>query len=463
MKSGGSGQRFADVADHRRRPRAGRVRRRLGVTAAAAVVLAALPLHAEEMPQKTVEECVQIALEHHPTLGAAGATVDAANQRVWQVTSGYLPQVTANYDANRRMTTATAQTGADLGNPGKISQTFNFYQTGLTFNQVLFDFGRTLASIRAAQESQRSAEADYSTQRAVVILGVKQAYYNVLAGRRLLGVADETVRQTNKQLDQARGRFEVGLAPRFDVTRAEVQVAGAELNQVTASNNYDVARVTLVNAMGLNGLLAFDVVDTLEAPQVQLNEKDAVDAAYANRPEIMSLDAQRASQQQRIESLQRDYLPSVGGGGTYYWSGTTYPLEPNWNIGASVTVTLFNGGLTTAQIGEAKALLSNIDYTEQSTKQNIALQVRQALLDVRQASQSIRVSQKGLQSARESLDLAEGRYNTGVGNIIELTDAQASLTSAEASLVQSQANYQISIASLERAVGRGLGAEGESR
>lgn len=426
--------------------------------AAAALLAATAVARADELPQKNLDECLEIALAHHPTLHAAGANVQAASQQVWQAASAYLPQITANFEGDRRSTTATVQTGADLGSVGNRTQTYNFWTTGVSFNQVLFDFGKTLALIRSAQENQRSVQADYVTQRDVVILGVKQAYYNVLAARRLLVVADETVHQTQKQLEQAQGRFDVGLAPRFDVTRAEVQVATAELNQVTARNNLEVAKVTLRNAMGLVGPSDFEVVDNLDDRRVQIDEKAALDIAYLNRPELQSLDAQRAAQQEQIESLQRDYLPSIGSGGAYYWSGTQYPLQENWNVGANLVVSLFNGGLTTAQIGQAKANLMNLEWVEESTRQNIALAVRQALLDVRQASESIRVSEKGLQSARESLRLAEGRYNTGAGNIIELTDAQTSLTSAEANVVQSLANYQISIASLERAIGRPLAA-----
>ena len=433
--------------------------RRVAVACAVAGLLVAEVVHADALPQKTLDECLQIAIEHHPLLGAADATVRAASQRVWQAASNYLPQVGAQYDANRRNTSAAAQTGAALSS---TSQTFNFYSTGVSFTQVLFDFGRTLASIRAAQETQRSAQADFVTEREVVILGVKQAYYNVLAARRLMLVADDTVRDTKKQLDQAQGRFDVGFAPRFDVTRAEVQVATAELNQVTARNNLDVARITLRNAMGVTGPVDFDVVDTLDIRPVVLEEKDALEIAYTERPELQSLDAQRAAQEQQIASLQRDYLPSIGGSGSYYWSGNEYPLGSNWNIGASMTLSVFNGGLTTAQIGEAKAILSNLEYSEESTRQNIGLQVRQALYDVKQSNESIRVAEKGLQSARESLSLAEGRYNTGVGNIIELTDAQTSLTQAEASLVQSLANFQISVAALERAIGRSVRPQGAS-
>jgi len=122
-------------------------------------------------------------------------------------------------------------------------------------------------------------------------------------------------------------------------------------------------------------------------------------------------------------------------------------------------LSLFDGGLTTAQVGEAKANLQNLQANEEVTRQNITLDVRQATLNLRQAVESIRVADKGLQQARENLEIAEGRYRTGVGNIIELTDARTSLTSAEASQVRAVVNYRTALASLERATAHPFSAE----
>jgi outer membrane protein len=416
--------------------------------------LLALPAAAEEkQPEKNLAECIAIALEHHPSLKAAAASVQAGNQRVWQAVSGYLPQISATYSANRRNTSAAARTGTNIGTQ---SQTFNFYNTGVSFSQMLFDFGQTLDSIRSAQASEQSLQADERTQRETVVLNVKQSYFNLLAARRLLAVADETVRQNQQHLDLAQGRFHVGLAAKFDVTQAQVQLANAELNQVTARNNVAIARETLRNALGLTSPLDFDIVDTLDVHQVHISEQAALSSAYDKRPELQSIRAQELANDEQIAALQKNYLPNITGNGAYDWTGTDYPLQSNWNVGANVNLSIFNGGLTNAQIGEAKANLSNLKFNEEVLRQNIALEVRQAVLNLQQAAESIRVSEKGLQQARENLELAEGRYKTGVGNIIELTDAQASLTTAEANHVQALYNYQTAVAAVEKATAESL-------
>ena len=156
--------------------------------------------------------------------------------------------------------------------------------------------------------------------------------------------------------------------------------------------------------------------------------------------------------------MQRNYLPNVTGNGAYNWTGNDYPLQSSWNIGATVNLSIFNGGLTIAQVGEAKANLSNLKFNEDVLRLNIALEVRQAVLNLQQAAETIRVADKGLQQARENLDLADGRYKTGVGNIIELTDAQTSLTTAEANYVKALYSYQTAVAAVEKATAQQLAA-----
>jgi outer membrane protein TolC len=437
-----------------------KIRTILGAAAAAALFVCTA--HGEQpLPRKSLEQCIEIALAHHPDLKAAGATVEAGRQRTWEAVSTALPQISATYSANRRKTSATARTGAPsgVGGAGTRTQTFDFYSTGVSLSQILFDFGQSLDAIRAARATERSLEADEANTRETVVFDVKQSYFSLLTAKRLLGVADENVRQNQKHLDLAQGRLDVGVATRFDVTQAQVQLANAELSQVTARNNVSLAIETLRNSLGLDTPVDFDIVDTLDVHGIRIEEPHALQLAYDHRPDLLSQRLQEESLSEQIAALQKNYLPNVTGDATYNWSGQDYPLQENWNVGANVNWSVFNGGLTASQIGEQRANLSRLKYQEQSLRQQIALQVRQAVLNVAQALESIRVSEKGLQQARENLDLAEGRYSTGVGNIIELTDAQAALTTAEGNNVQALSNYKTAIASLEQATAQSFGED----
>ncbi len=434
------------------------------VAALVVVGLATLPAAAGAAAgeRKTLAECIELALAQQPTLRAADASITAARERVWQSAAAYLPQVSGNYSASRRRSpngsTTSDGTVTVGGRPGAggVQREFSFYSGGVSLSQVLFDFGQNLALIHRQQALEDSVAADAVTQRDAVVFDVSQAYFALLAAYRLRDVADETVRQNHQHLDVAQGRYDVGFAPRFDVTAAQVQLANAELSQVTARNNVTLGRETLRHAVGLSGPLDFDIVDVLDAPRAKVDDETAVQTAYDNRPELKSNAAQQRAATKQIAALQKDYLPKVGGTATYTKSGREEPSDESWNVGAQVSLSIFNGGLTTAQIGEARANLAVLEANYESIRQNVVLEVRQALANVEQGVESIRVAEKGSRQARENLELAEGRYSTGAGSIIELTDAQTSLASADANRVQALVNYRIAVATLERATAQPL-------
>lgn len=430
------------------------------------VAFAALPCIAvaqEPVPPphvvRTLDECVSIALGRHPSIGVADAGVEAGRARIGQARSGYLPQLAGDWSTDRRKSSFSSRTGGPSDTAGgAVAQpsSFDFHQGSVSLSQTLFDFGQTFAAIRAAQARTDSLEADADTTRQQILLEVKQAYFGLLAARRLSAVAEETVRSNEEQLALARGRNEVGFAPRLDVTRSEVQLASAELDRLSARNNVSVAEVTLQNALGVDGPLVFELEDVLADPHPVPDEQAALTHAYEQRPELRSLLAEQRAAEQDVAQRQRELLPTVRGNATYGGSASEFPLEEEWSVGAAVQVPIFDGGLTLARVSEGKATLHGLHFEQKRLRQQVTLQVRTALLDVQRAAASIRVTERATGQARENLELAEGRYQTGVGNVTELVDAQRARASADADYVSALYDHRIAIATLEQAIGEEL-------
>lgn len=413
-----------------------------------------------QAPPLTLQEAVETALAQHPTLHIGQATIEAAQQRVNQQIAGYLPRGGYTYTYTRQQrASASATGGVQVGGTQQqrtSSQLFNFHSTNFNFSQLLFDFGRTLDSIRSASATVEANTADLETTRQTVIFNTKQAYYSALASQRLLVVAEETVGQNRKHLEDAQARFDVGVAPRFDVTQAQVQLSNALLNHVTARNNVALGRETLRTAMGVRGPFLFTLVDNLTLGALTLQDEILVAQAYANRPELRSIQAQQQATSRQVSALQKQYLPSLTGNAQYNWTGREYPLQQGWLWGVTLTFPLFDDILTSAEVGEAKANLRGLQAQEEDLRQQVVLEVRQSLLNAQQAEESVRVSEATVGQARENLTIAEGRYSAGVGNIIELTDAQVLLTSAQANYIQAMTTYKTAIAQLEKAVNQPL-------
>ena len=110
--------------------------------------------------------------------------------------------------------------------------------------------------------------------------------------------------------------------------------------------------------------------------------------------------------------------------------------------------------LVHAQVREAEANAAGAVAQLDILRQQIRLDLDQARLAVRAARESVGAAQEALINARERLRLAEGRYETGVGSVIELGDAQVALTSAAAQAVQADDRLATARAQLLHALGR---------
>jgi len=145
-------------------------------------------------------------------------------------------------------------------------------------------------------------------------------------------------------------------------------------------------------------------------------------------------------------------LPDLTGQGAY--GATQKDLNEAWSIGLSLNWSFFDGGGRIARYQEAKALLEGARAAVKSTELSILQNVEQAEIAVEETAERIQAAQALVASAQENFRLAQGRFDAGVGTILELTDAQLALTQAQNTESQALADYRIALARLDRAVGR---------
>jgi len=395
-----------------------------------------------------LQRCLAIALERHPSILAAGGTIRAGDSRVGQARSGYYPQISGNVGYNRSepMTQAKGTFGSDI---------LDSYSSTLSLNQNLYDFGRTSTQVKVQELSRDSFQADLENVRIQVIFGVKQAYYGLLQANRNRDVGQEVVDQFQQHLNQARAFFEIGTKPKFDVTKAEVDLSNARLNLLKAENAFRLAQVALNNAIGLPGAPEYEVSARLSFQRVEVDLEETVKKAYDQRPDLQSILMRKRSQEQSIELARKGYYPSLSGNASYGWggSGWDFPLGQGWSVAAQLNIPLFTGYLTKYQIDEARANLEVLAANEALLRQTIYQDVRQAWLNMREAADRIVVAELSVRQATENLELANGRYASGVGSPIEVTDALVAVSNAKTAHISALHDYKLAQASLERAAG----------
>jgi outer membrane protein len=401
-----------------------------------------------------LEEAVNIGLENAPVIVARISDYIASQQRVNQALAPLLPQLTAsgNYGRARSLNTFGGNTlYSDFGS------------ASVTASQLLFDFGRTWAAKDAAKSNAVAFKEILESQKLDISQLVKTQYFTLLLSKRLVQVNLAALDRAEVNLRSAQGFFQVGTQPKSFVTRAEVDVANGRVNVIRAQNAVNLARVALNAAMGIAVNAPTEVKDLLSYTQFPLNRDELIGEALRNRPEYRQAKALADSADASVRQTFRDFFPNLFGSGTYGIAGVT-AVDRNtsgfidsgnqWNVGLTLSWSIFDGGGKIARYKEAKANLEAAKARVRDTELQVWQNVEQSYLNLGEAEERIGAAQKAVESAEENYQLARGRFDAGVANIIELTDAQLALTQAQSDQAQALSDYRIAIARLERALGR---------
>ena len=408
----------------------------------------------------TLEDAILLALDRQPRLRAALERVKAQRAVVGQAKSAYYP--TIDLTTSYRRSTSTSRTGSS-------SEPFDFYTGSTVMNWTIYDFGKREGSVRGERDSLDATQYAQRTSAEDVVLAVKQAYYRYLQVTVLVRVREDTVKDRELLVRQAKGFFEVGTRPKIDLVRAESNLFLAQADLITARNGVRVAWARLKNAMGVRRFPPRPLAEEalLERPVEELTKELAIgkppvsldaarETAFNLRPELKDFEAQLRAQDAAIDTARRGHLPDFLFNSSYGRRADEFPLQPNWEIGLRFNVPIFSGFQTTYEVQEASRNFYEIKAREEELRQQIALEVEQSYFSLVGAGERLKATNSAVRAAKENLDLANGRYRVGVGSIIEITEAQVISTQAQTDHIQTIADYKIFEADLARAMGQGI-------
>jgi outer membrane protein len=408
----------------------------------------------------TLEEAQRAAQERQPQLRAARASTQAAEGRVEQSRAPLLPQLSATAGYERATTNYVFRPGGII-RPGPLDTSWssiNYFDSSATLTQLLWDFGQTSDRWRSTQASARATAGQERAAEQQILLQVRAAFFNAVASKELLAVARETMANQRRHLVQIEGFVHAGTRPPIDLSQAQADFANAEVQVINSDNAYQRSKVLLNQAMGVEGAIDYDVANQALPPQA--GEDGALEpllqAALTARPEMASAGEQVKAQQLLIQSARGAYAPSIALGAGITQGTATGTNYVGWNVAAGVTITwnLFQGGLTNGMVHEAEANLGYAAAQLDVLRQQIGVDVTQALLAIRAAKAAQSAARDALVAQRQRLSLAEGRYQNGSGSVIELGDAQIAEANAAAQAVQTDFQLATARAQLLWALGR---------
>jgi outer membrane protein TolC len=397
----------------------------------------------------TLADCGQVALALNPTLSISGQQVTQAKDLSIQARAALLPNLSAGADViAQQVLFSESLSGGGITRVGRSTDR----DLALQLNETFFQSG-VPQTIAAARATWLAARWGFNDARRTLLLQVAQNYYNVLAAIALSQVDQQAVKDDTAHLDEADARIEAGTAAKSDRYPFDVQLQQALVAAIGAVNQVTLSTNALKQVLGLPASSPLQVAESLGRPPAPAKVDDLLAAAMTQRPDILQGKAQVDAARQTAAAAEIQRGPVVTAGGSDNYGLHTDVTGNAWQVEASVSVPIFDAGVTRSGAESAEAAWNIARENLRLTKLTATQDVENNFATEVAANQQIDLAQAATNAAQLNLQAATEKYKGGIGTTIDVTDAELTLEQSKTSEVQAQYNYNTALAALRASVG----------
>ena len=410
----------------------------------------------------SLADSLNLALEQNPALRRARKEIEAAQGVVIQTRAVVLPRLKLTGAYNALQDSDVDKPPVNI--PGFTFGTDQNWNTQIRVVQSIYEGGRMSSALRAGRLTEERAVLNYQSAAADTVAAVQIAYYDALLGQHQIKVQEASIELLSRELADTRRRFEAGTVPRFNVLRAEVELANAQPRLIRARNVYRIAKNNLANLLGFDVPhdadedIPLNLSDRLQAEPYGLEMSSALRLALERRPELGALRKTEALSSEDIVTARSGSKPTFQAYAGYdahssiFRSDLTSELN-GWIAGVQLNWDIFDGLRTQGRVKEATARKEQAGIELEDAGRRIELEVRTAFSNFREAEEVMKSQEKVVEQADEALRLAASRSEAGAATQLDVLSAQTALTEARTTQIQALHDYAVARARLERAVG----------
>ena len=406
----------------------------------------------------TLEQSVALAIKQNPTQQIAVLNAAESIQDKNITRAALLPQANLRVADSANRENVYAQFGGNVPPQfpfGEHIGPYQIFSAGPTFGSSIFDFS-LWKRYQAARSNVDASKANSLSTREQVILLVVSQYIGTLRAVANVEASRSRVELAQALYDQAADLQKEGVGTGIDTLRANVELQNEKQRLIEAENDRDASLFGLSKLLNLDPRQKIALADSLsffDTPQPDVEA--SIDDALSARQEWKAIVAEEKSAKLEKQSSQYQRLPSLRFDGNWAYLGTSSTNGiPTYQYQASVNMPLFTGGRIHAEIVKADLELQKIDQQKADLRNQIALDVKTALLNLQSARNEVQVANLGVQLAKEEVDQARDRFKAGVANNIEVISAQDSLSRANDNQIAALYRFNQARADFARAVGQ---------
>jgi outer membrane protein len=410
----------------------------------------------------SVDRYIREALAANPGTRAAWFRVRSSRAALKQAHSAYYPRLSAG--ASYTVTDNPPQSfmmelnqrRLDMSspefNPNTPDDTENIrFSLGLRYR--LYD-GQRGASTAMAKLGARLAESRLRAARNALIHEVTRGYYQVLQAQAFVTVQEQALKSLEESLRVARERFDAGSVVKTDVLNLEVRAAQASEDLIRARNGGKLTIAALNMTIGKDivpatGIVAPATLAVVEPPQIASKEDTIKGRAEFQLAELMV-----RTHELTYKKSRRERGPVVNAFGSLDWDGEDLSQqEQSYLAGIAMEWEWFSGFQDQAAVAQAKAEWRAAQQERDQIRNQLLLDLRQAILTAAETRERLGVMRKSVSSAEEALRITRERYKEGSADITVLLMSEVGLTATLTRDTAATYDYQVALSNLDRACG----------
>lgn len=432
------------------------------------LLIAAVAILAPQLAlSESLVDIYESALTNDPVLKAARASFNADREIKNIARAALLPQISASGDYSETETTDDSRTtfnieGQILSSVSKGDVESEGTSYSISLRQAIFDMP-SWYNFKSGKALSESASAQFAADQQSLIIRVSDAYFNVLRAYDNMQTREAEERAIQRQLEQTRERFEVGLLPVTDVHEAQAVFDDAAVNSLEARGTLNIAFQQLQVLTGQDYDVLAGLADNFVATNPDpLSDAEWVDFAVGNNYQLKVAELGKDAAYNNAKAAAAARLPKITGRYSYFDSesdGTRYtsPFE-NQQDGNSVTVSLtmpiWLGGSLDAQRRQAKqqAIATGEGFT--AAKRNTIQAARSLHQLVLTNNARVKARAQSITSADSALQATQAGYEVGTRNIVDVLVAQRTLFQARRSYANARYDYILSMMRLKEVAGQ---------
>ena len=388
----------------------------------------------------TWKDCIDEARKNHPDLISAEEKINQEEAVKTITGSVFYPQINASMDWARTKTTAQKDS----------------YSYGITGTQLIYNGFKTVNDLKTASENIKASQYNYKFTSSEVRFRLRTAFINLLKAQELLNITQDIAKIRRGNLILISLSYEAGIEHKGALLTAEANLTQAEFEIIQAKRELEVNQRGLIKEMGR---AEFSTVQVKGAFKVSdsAGKKPDFETLVKNNPSLGKLNAQTKAASFGIKSKEADFLPAISANAGTDRTGVRFPPDQDqWNIGVGLSIPIFEGGLRTAEVKQAKALYNQAQADERSQKDSLTLALEQAWANFQNAIDTVDVQKKFLNAAGERAKIAEGQYSLGLIQFDNWTIIEDSLVQAKKTFLNAEADALLAEASWIEAKGETL-------